>query len=178
MADLENLEKNRKRLNNTTDPSSTPSNPSYSYDKFNEYTDISHKKTLSAETHSRNNVLYIINLLSSFKKKLHPTRTQKTCLFQIFMLMAINNCLKPQGKNYIVNALGAHILLGYYYAQYFETPIIKNHSVTAPSAQILLDDSDLQYLEPPIFKTFSVTSPSAQILLGSDSIQCQHSNRT
>ena len=31
---------NRKRLDNTTDPSSAPSTPSYSYDKLNENTDI------------------------------------------------------------------------------------------------------------------------------------------
>ena len=35
---------NRKRLDNATDPSSEPSTPSYSYNKFNENTDITSKK--------------------------------------------------------------------------------------------------------------------------------------
>ena len=35
---------NRKRLENTTDHSSVPSTPSYSYNSLNKYTDISRKK--------------------------------------------------------------------------------------------------------------------------------------
>ena len=37
------LEKNRKQVGNTTDTSSSPSTPSYSYDKLNENTDINIK---------------------------------------------------------------------------------------------------------------------------------------
>ena len=44
---------NRKILDNATDPSSEPSTPSYSYNKFNENTDITSKKLLTEETHSR-----------------------------------------------------------------------------------------------------------------------------
>ena len=40
--------KNRNQLANTTDPSSAPSNPLYSYDKLNEYTDINCKKSFTA----------------------------------------------------------------------------------------------------------------------------------
>ena len=35
---------NRNELDNTTDPSSAPSTPSYSSDNFNENTDITSKK--------------------------------------------------------------------------------------------------------------------------------------
>ena len=37
---------NRKQLENTTDTYSSPSNPSYSYDKLNECADISRKKII------------------------------------------------------------------------------------------------------------------------------------
>ena len=48
------LEKqNRKLLYNTTDISSEPSTPSCHYDKLNENTDITSKKALNSETHSR-----------------------------------------------------------------------------------------------------------------------------
>ena len=46
---------NRKLFENTTDPSSSPSNRSYSYDKLNEYTDITSLKSFTADTHSRKN---------------------------------------------------------------------------------------------------------------------------
>ena len=44
--------KNRKRLDNTTDTSSAPLAPSYIYGKLNENTEITSKKSLTAETHS------------------------------------------------------------------------------------------------------------------------------
>ena len=37
-------EQNKKQIYNTTDTSSSPSTPSYSSKKLNEYTDISRKK--------------------------------------------------------------------------------------------------------------------------------------
>ena len=40
------VNQNRKWLDNTTDPSSAPSTPSYSYNKLNEYTDITSKKNI------------------------------------------------------------------------------------------------------------------------------------
>ena len=45
--------KNIKKLENTTDNSLAPSTPSYSYDTLNGNTDITSKKSLTAETHSR-----------------------------------------------------------------------------------------------------------------------------
>ena len=44
---------NIKRLENTTHPSSAPSTPSYSYEKLNVNTDITSKKVLTSQTHSR-----------------------------------------------------------------------------------------------------------------------------
>ena len=44
---------NRKLIDNTTDPSSAPSNPSYSYDKLNGNTDITSKKALTLQTNTR-----------------------------------------------------------------------------------------------------------------------------
>ena len=44
---------NRKQLDNTTDNYSSPSNTSYSYDKFNKNTDVTSKKALTTETNSR-----------------------------------------------------------------------------------------------------------------------------
>ena len=44
---------NRKRIDNTTNTSSAPSTPSYSYDKLNENIYITIKKPLTAETYSR-----------------------------------------------------------------------------------------------------------------------------
>ena len=38
------VKQNRKRIDNTTDPYSAPSTPSYSYGNFNENTDITSKK--------------------------------------------------------------------------------------------------------------------------------------
>ena len=76
--DRELRKQNRKKLENTTDPYLAPSNPSYSYDKLNENTDITSKKSLTAETHSR--TLFSIEYKPSriIQKNLHPTRTQKT----------------------------------------------------------------------------------------------------
>ena len=51
--DWDNKLVGKKRLDNTTDHSPVPSNPSYSYDKLNENTDITSKKALNAETHSK-----------------------------------------------------------------------------------------------------------------------------
>ena len=51
------LGKNRKRLDNTTDTSSEPSTPSYSYNKLNENTYITSKKALTTETHSRKKII-------------------------------------------------------------------------------------------------------------------------
>ena len=42
----------RNWLDNTTYTSSAPSTPSHSYEKLNENTDITSKKSLTAETHS------------------------------------------------------------------------------------------------------------------------------
>ena len=44
--------------------------------------------------------------------------------------------LKPTGKNSSVTALGAHVLLGFDDALFFETLRINNHSETVPSTQI------------------------------------------
>ena len=68
----------------------------------------------------------------------------------MFLFMTMLSSLKPPGKNYSVTEPGAHILLGYDNAQYFETPRIKNHSVTSPTALIVLGDEDAQYYETPI----------------------------
>ena len=53
LAKLTNLGENRKRLDNTTDPYSAHSTHSYSYEKLNENTDITSKKSFNAETHYR-----------------------------------------------------------------------------------------------------------------------------
>ena len=47
------VKQNIKLLYNTTDTSSEYSTPSYSYYKFNENTDITSKRSLTTETHSR-----------------------------------------------------------------------------------------------------------------------------
>ena len=44
---------NRNQLDNTTDTSSAPSTPLYSYEKLNGNTDITSKKALTSHTHSR-----------------------------------------------------------------------------------------------------------------------------
>ena len=44
---------NRKIIYNTSHTSSEPSIPSYSYDKLNENTNITSKKSFNAATHSR-----------------------------------------------------------------------------------------------------------------------------
>ena len=46
------LNKNRNRLDNTTDTYSEPSTASYSYNKLNENTDITSKKASNSESHS------------------------------------------------------------------------------------------------------------------------------
>ena len=51
--DHKTRKQNLKRLENTTDTSSPSSTPSYTYDKLNENTDITSKKSLNVETHSR-----------------------------------------------------------------------------------------------------------------------------
>ena len=47
------VKQNINQLENTTDPYSGPSTPSYSYYKLNENTDITGKTSLAAETQSR-----------------------------------------------------------------------------------------------------------------------------
>ena len=74
------------------------------------------------------------------------------------------SCLKLPEKNYIVNAQGAHILLGYDDYQSFETPIINNHSVTAPSYHIFLGGENAQSLDTPK-NNHSVTAPSDHKLM-------------
>ena len=44
LSEIKNSEKSRNQLDNTTDTSSAHPKPSYSYDKFNEITDIPSKK--------------------------------------------------------------------------------------------------------------------------------------
>ena len=56
-------------------------------------------------------------------------------------------------------------------------PELKNHSITAPSAHIYSVMMIHSPLKSPL-KNHSFTAPSDLILLGSDSLQCQHSNRT
>ena len=51
MVDLKIAVKFLKELDNTTDTSSAPSTPSYSYKKKHENTDTKNKKSLTAETH-------------------------------------------------------------------------------------------------------------------------------
>ena len=58
----------------------------------------------------------------------------------------------PRKNNYIVNAPGANILLGFGDAKLFENTIINNHSVTVPSAQILLGNDYSQSFETPLLK--------------------------
>ena len=47
------IKKHRKRLDNTLGNAPADSTPSYSYGKLNENTDITSKKSLTAETHYR-----------------------------------------------------------------------------------------------------------------------------
>ena len=47
------MKKNIKLLDNATNTSSAPSNPSYSYRKLNENTDVTSRKPLATETHSK-----------------------------------------------------------------------------------------------------------------------------
>ena len=70
------LEKKRKQLDNTTEPYSATSTPSYIYYKMNENNDITSKKTLTAETHS---ITIFSPLLSSFTTNMNPNHTQKIC---------------------------------------------------------------------------------------------------
>ena len=65
-------------------------------------------------------------------------------------------------------------MLGYDYAQYFETNRIKNHSVTAPIALLLLGDDDVQSFEKPKKNNHSVNATNDHILLVSDSLQRNH----
>ena len=53
LAKLKKPKKNRKRIDSITDNSSATSTHSYSYNNFNENTDITSKKQLTAETHYR-----------------------------------------------------------------------------------------------------------------------------
>ena len=69
---------NRKKLDNTTDSYSSPSTPSYSYNKLSEYTDIS-RKTFTAETHSSKICALDDKYFVIIQKNMYPTHTQKTC---------------------------------------------------------------------------------------------------
>ena len=53
LAELTNVGGEINRLENTTYPYLEPSTPSYSYDKFNENTDITSKKALTSQTNPR-----------------------------------------------------------------------------------------------------------------------------
>ena len=52
LSELPNLGGGRNRLEKSTDPSSAPLTPLYSYYNLNKNTDITSKKFLTAETHS------------------------------------------------------------------------------------------------------------------------------
>ena len=68
-------------------------------------------------------------------------------------------------------------MLDFYDAWSFETTRVNNHSVTVPSALTFWVVKLYSSLKLP--KTnYVATEPSAQILLGSDSLKCQHKNRT
>ena len=70
--------KNRNQLDNTADPSSSPSTNLYIYGKSNEDTDIGRIKESPQINTLEKIVLYTINLLLLFKTNLHPKHTQKT----------------------------------------------------------------------------------------------------
>ena len=55
---------NRNQLDNNTNTSSEPSTPSYRYGKLNENTDITSKKYLTPERHSR--IIFAIYNKTSF----------------------------------------------------------------------------------------------------------------
>ena len=67
-----------------------------------------------------------------------------------------------------VTAQGSHILLGFDYAQSFETPRINNHSVNEPSTLIVLGGESVQSFETPPKNNHGVTASSDHILLVSD----------
>ena len=123
---------------------------------MNQITDITSKKSLTAETHYIT-IFSIDNKPSgSIKKNLHLTHTQKTCLFKIFLVITIPSSLKLPEKNPSVTAPGAHMMLNFYDAQSFETPGINNHSFTASIVWIVFGGYSSQYFETPK-KTITVS---------------------
>ena len=94
-----------------------------------------------------------MNLLTLFKTNLHPIHTQKTCLFQIFLLIAILSFLKPPEKQFQCHYTRGGILLGFYDSWSFETPRINNHCVPVLSDMIVLGCYSAQSFETPPSKT-------------------------
>ena len=78
---------NRNQLDNTTDTSSAPSAPSYRYKKSNEKTDITSKKSLTVETHSRTIFDLDDKLFDIIINKSTSNPYSKDMLFLIFLLI-------------------------------------------------------------------------------------------
>ena len=85
--------------------------------------------------------------------------------------------LKLPENNSSITAPGDHILLGFYDAWSFETPRINNHSVNSPSPLIVLVFGSAQSFETTPKETVSLHQVPI-FLLGSDSLKCQHKNRS
>ena len=81
--------KNIKPLEYTTDTYSAPSTPLYCHKKLNRNTDITSKKSLTAETHYIEIFTLEYKPSDIIKKYMHPTHTQKTCCFQIFLFIDV-----------------------------------------------------------------------------------------
>ena len=193
-----------KRLDNTTDPSSAHSTPSNSYEKLIKNTDITSKKSLTAEIHSSATFFLDDKLADIIKTEPVSKSCTKYMLISNISVdddsHSFENIIK---NNYIVTTPRTHTLMCCDNAQLSETPRIYNHSVTAQSAYIFgVDDgaqsfetlrrkqSQCHYTKFPGFvgllqcpvvwnsqkNNHIVTAPSAQILLGYDSLKYQHKN--
>ena len=100
--------------------------------------------------------------MTSFKTNLHPTNTQKTCLFKIFLLITMLSNFNPQKKS-SVTAPGANTLLVFDDAWLFETPKINNQIVISQITLIVLGDENAHSFEITPKENHGVTAPSAHI---------------
>ena len=102
----------RKLLENTTDHSSAPSTPSNSYKKLNENTDITSKKSLTAEIHYS-------KTFSIYDKPSEIIQTEPLSYPYTKHMLILNIYVNDD-------------------AQFFETLRENNYSVAAPRAHIML----------------------------------------
>ena len=114
----------------------------------------------------------------SFKNKVHPSHTQKTCWSQMFLLMTMISRLKLPGKQLYWHCTRDPYFVRLWWWSFIWEPQNKQSQCHLTKCLNFLGLWLCTVLWNYLQKNHSITAPSAHILLGSDSMKYQHNNRT